>query len=38
MMTKEGSTKVVDFMTFRLDSHARSWPYIKSPSKNALFH
>ena len=37
MMTKEGSTKFVDFMTFRLDSHARSWPY-KSPSKNALFH
>ena len=37
MMTKEGSTKIVNFMTPRgRGSSARAWPY-KSYSENALF-
>ena len=34
-MTKEGSTKIVTFMS--PGSCARAWPYIKSYSENALF-
>ena len=36
MMTKEGSTKIVNFMTQGRDFCARVWP-IKSYSENALF-
>ena len=36
MMTKEGSTKIVNFMTPGTGSCARAWQYM-SYSKNALF-